>query len=82
MNERASAPAYPEPSQSYPARDGDYTIHETRGGLTIREHFAGLAMQAVMDHADYVNCGPESVADAALELADALIAALNQEQGK
>ena len=33
----ATEPAYPVNSTSYPARDGDYTVHETAGGLTKRE---------------------------------------------
>lgn len=49
-------------------------------GLTKREMLAAMAMQGVMYHADFANCGPEPVAAAAVELADALLAELAKDQ--
>jgi hypothetical protein len=49
---------------------------EPHSGLTKREMLAARAMQGVMYHADFANCGPQAVAEAAVELADALLAEL------
>lgn len=59
------------------AERGDYSP-----GLTKREMLAAMAMQGVMFHADFANCGPEPVAAAAVELADALLAELAKEPPK
>lgn len=50
------------------------------GGLTKREWFAGLAMQGVLAGPDSPNFEDDSVARSAVDLADALIAALNEEE--
>ena len=78
MNDRANEPAYPA-HELLQDRDGNYTMQAT-GGLTIREHFAGLAMQGIV--AAQESTDPPKVAEFALQYADALIAALNQEQVK
>ena len=61
------------------------------GGLTIREHFAGLILPAIAkpdnysledERRGYPKQDAERQARAALRYADALIAALNQEQAK
>ena len=50
-------------------------------GLTKREHFAGLAMQGMLTNpGDYSK--PEHVAHDAIMYADAILAALEQEQAK
>ena len=94
VEERANAPAMPTMGFE---RDNYGRVklegkHIQRKGLTIREHFAGLAMQGLC--ADSHGVVPETgdkfvlpndarmIANAAVIMADALIAALNQEQGK
>jgi hypothetical protein len=79
---RANEPAMPVPEVIGP---GDRYQHATNG-LTIREHFAGLAMQGIL--ANPGRCVPGAadsmsaetfaglMAAVALEFADALIAAL------
>lgn len=68
MNERANKYVHPTGTTNY-------------GGLTIREHFAGLAMQGIRAATNpHTECA--LVAEMAVKQADALIAALNQEQGK
>jgi len=61
--------------------------HEVNGGLTKREHFAGLAMQGLLasidpDSPDW--CPKKQVVDYMVEqsvyMADALIAELNKQQ--
>lgn len=76
MTDRANEPAYPVMNESYPARDGDYTKHETIGGLTIREHFAGMAMQGFCANPNEAEAPPIVLARGAVAIADALIAAL------
>ena len=57
-------------------------------GLTKREHFAGLAMQAILSNKHFeVKWWPDEVkaqsfAEASCAYADALLAALEQEQAK
>ena len=77
----ANESAYPVQTQSFPARDGDYTVHESIGGLTKREAFAMAAMQALIGTAE----GPclagldgfePYTAQAACRMADAMLAAL------
>lgn len=82
MNERANEPAMPTIGFE---RDNYGRVklegkHIQRKGLTIREHFAGLAMQGIV--AAQESTDPPKVAEFALQYADALIAALNQEQVK
>ena len=48
-------------------------------GLTKREHFAGLAMQAVISNSRQADKTAESVADFALRHANALLAELDKE---
>ncbi len=49
-----------------------------QSGLTKREYFAGLAMQAMITSSDFTGA-PENVAEGALQFADALLAELNKE---
>ena len=75
MNERANEPAYP----ALESISADGESRYPSGGLTIREHFAGLILPAVIE----AECqDPPRAAKYAVEYADALIAALNQEQVK
>ena len=57
------------------------SIAITTAGLTKREHFAGLAMQGMLTNpCDYSK--PEHAAHDAIMYADALLAALEQDQAK
>ena len=59
-------------------RSGETTVKNQ--GLTIRQHFAAMAMQALYSNnlmVDRFGCG-ETVAEEAVKLADALIAELNK----
>ena len=62
-----------------------YTEYDKDGnlptGLTKREHFAGLAMQGLLA-GNPNNLTLNDVADIATDQADALLAALEQEQAK
>ena len=49
-------------------------------GLTKREHFAGLAMQGILISDPQQSSSSRYIARQALEVADALLAALEQEQ--
>lgn len=52
-------------------------------GLTIRQYYAGLAMQAILSNSIiYVAGSPEGMAKEALRCADALINELNKESFK
>lgn len=56
--------------------EDQYTRQGIECGLTKREYFAALAMQA---NADNENMTPAQCAEIAVQLADALITALNKE---
>lgn len=74
MADRANEPVHPA-----------QTVTLDHTGLTIREHFAGLAMQGLLAGRHFsVTSGPECAAFArfAAQQADALIAALNQGERK
>lgn len=58
-------------------------VAKTEAGLTLREHFAGLALQGLLQghfaHYGHDNFwAPHAVADHAIECADALIAELSK----
>lgn len=67
---RANEPAYPIPASDL---SGSY---EAAPGLTIREHFAGLAMQGLLASPSYDGQQFTTIAHDAVEAADALIAEL------
>lgn len=52
---------------------------EMTGGLTKREHFAAMALQAVDVQAHVASPAAKNIAASAVNIADALIDALNQE---
>ena len=54
-----------------------YTTNEKYTGLTKREHFAGLAMQAILGNPDYI-WEAESTATSSVEFADALLKELSK----
>ncbi len=51
---------------------------DTHFGLTKREYFAALAMQALSSNPNFLNYTPYDIAVYAVIRADALISALNQ----
>lgn len=61
---------------AYPA---DYRTH-TDGGLTKREYFASLAMQALLSDSQLNGYTPQQYAEGAVEYADALIKELNKQE--
>jgi len=70
--------AFPDPKRS--ASDLYYNFSE---GLTKREWFAGLAMQALISgkwaSPDYSNTSPDEIAPIALRHADALLSELEKQ---
>ena len=57
-----------------------YPLNYDPTGLTKREHFAGLAMQSLLAH--YGTDGADECASYAVEYADALLEALEQDNAK
>ena len=55
----------------------DYNTHG-EGGLTKREYFAALAMQALLSDSQLNGYTPQQYAEGAVEYADALIEELNK----
>ena len=57
----------------------DSTWLEKTGGfaknITLRDHYAGLAMQSLISGKDYINEPPKMIALDAYTLADAMLAA-------
>jgi hypothetical protein len=57
----------------------DSTWLEKTGGfakdMTLRDHYAGLAMQSLISGKDYINEPPKMIALDAYTLADAMLAA-------
>jgi len=77
----ANMPAMPTNNPHY---DGNWNKEQMIGyGLTKREHFAGLAMQATLSNPEFSSSSPEAIASVAVEQADALLAELQAtESGK
>ena len=57
-----------------------YPLNYDPTGLTKREHFAGLAMQSLLAH--YGTDGADECASYAVEYANALLKALEQDNAK
>jgi hypothetical protein len=59
--------------------DTDKTWMEVHGGfardMTLRDHYAGLAMQSLISGKDYINEPPKMIALDAYTLADAMLKA-------
>lgn len=75
-------PAFPGPT--------DYTQEglpvwgwQNLGGLTKREHYAGLAMQGILSNhnVDPLKFGDKLISELSVFFADALIAALEKKEG-
>lgn len=81
MNTNGNEPAYPVLQTSYPARDGDYTGHESSVGLTKREAFAMAAMQGILANPS-ATVSPGNAHILACELADNLLRQLDKDPTK
>lgn len=60
-------PAFPFPAYTYP--NGE--INHGEGGMTLRDHFAGLAMQACLARGDDTN--RPGIAEWSYAMADAML---------
>jgi len=49
-------------------------------GITLREHYAGLAMQGLCANTEWATSSESSIADSSVSQADALIEELNKTQ--
>ncbi len=84
MSTLADQPAFPGISDSRAGCDSynnRYTAFETINGMTLRQHYAGLAMQALASAADEGGQWatlPDETAKQAVAYADALIAELEK----
>ena len=58
---------------AFPIASHGGTLHD---GMTLREHYAGLALKGLLGNSGYHSVGFEMIADEAVQAADALIAAL------
>jgi hypothetical protein len=48
-------------------------LYQDKDNLTLREHLAGLAMQAIRSNPNNSNNTPEFIAEQSIKIADALI---------
>lgn len=80
----------PENPPAFPTHNGLDFDNKPHGGMTLRDYFAGLAMQSVMSavfagHCQHKNGGilcPSEYAKAAYENADAMLAARQPQPGE
>jgi hypothetical protein len=78
-NITGNEPAMPSKIDDYDDRLGDIT--RNKGGLTIRQHFAAIAMQGLLANPEIQKIQSltvNSIAIEAIQYADALIAELNK----
>lgn len=84
MTHIANAPAFPSRTVSYVRATPDGHIdpvYQDSTGMTLRQHYAGLAMQGIMSaEGQDVVYSLEMVATRSVAIADALIAELEKEQ--
>lgn len=75
-------PAFPHPSLWGAAGEGKVKIKEILYGMSLRDYFAAAAMSGLMDYctAREIRESPESTAQAAWRMADAMIAARDESQ--
>lgn len=71
-------PAMPCKIDDYDRHIGNITRNV--GGLTIRQHFAAMAMQGLCNKPIFTGTTPENLAKEAVQYADALITELNKEK--
>lgn len=68
MNKETGGPAFPDPQENWRGEKG----------MTLRDHFAGLAMQAIVSNSAEVNPAFDAVAEDAYMQADAMLKARKQ----
>lgn len=82
MTTRGNASTYPVVTRMI--QDGNGYKPEVTGGITIREHFAGLAMQGIVANPNFFGSifqqHPLAAAEFAAKAADGLIAELDKPQ--
>lgn len=66
----------------YEEMNGQRETYRDHFGLSVREHFAVLAMQGAMSNPAYFGLTTDRIADLAVSQADALISSLNKEVQK
>jgi hypothetical protein len=78
MTIKDGGPAFPQ-YRCIPGPSG--TAHYTfDGGMTLRDHFAGLAMQALIARTTYhIEDAPRDIAEEAYDYADAMLKAREAE---
>ena len=75
---RANEPAYPEHNTYTDPRENEVRT-DVRGGMTIREHLAAMAMQGLCANAPATKAGSANgLAKTAIEIADALLSELSK----
>lgn len=74
-------PAFPQniidPSKGHD--DGRYEVERQELGMSLRDWFAGQALNGLISRFDDLGANPKEAAEAAVGHADALIARLNKE---
>lgn len=81
--ENGQKPAFPDPMRGAEQSIINQSPHHEAQGMTLREYYAGLAMQGILSCPNRwltddkeIECNPEQVAGISLEYADALLKAL------
>lgn len=67
-------------ARPFTEHDHGNLCHKAQDGMTLREHYAGLAMQGLNANPEWTMLPPEGKAQQALEDADALIRELEKTQ--
>lgn len=73
-------PANPSEERDYIA--GELSVVACHTGLTKREHFAAMAMTGLVSHDRFCTENVSKMAEWAAECADALLKALDNQQGE
>jgi hypothetical protein len=76
MKTEPNDPAFPDPSRAAQQSSENQEPHKQPTGMTMRQYYAGLAMQANISK--YGNANPADIAANSVLCADALIAELNK----
>lgn len=73
-------PAFPQTDMLMNLGFPDIKVREVTGGLSIRDWFAGMALQGVLSNSDaFVRMNDQQVAACAYSAADAMLAARKEE---
>lgn len=69
MSKETGGPAFPMPASEWNGADS---------GMTLRDHFAGLAMQGICAHAETWGMAVPQIASQAYKMADAMLKAQSE----